>query len=234
MADRVVRVERCELRVAGDAWSYAQDNAAAIEAHWLRRSRENARLFNGGIFVMRAMSICDGALRARFSATDFKSYLHWRESGFPESGARDGFGSALIRSREGHVLLGRQSPGNLNAGLAYLPGGFIDARDVAADGSIDIAGSIARELAEETGLDVALFERVPGFLVTSCGPLVSIAVELRSALDAQTLREAMLDGMARGGDSELAEAVVIRAARDADAALVPPYARALLRFVLDA
>ena len=150
---------------------------------------------------------------------------------FPHAGVRDAFGSALIRSAEGHVILGRQRAGNINAGIAYLPGGFIDARDVTAAGKIDISASILRELQEETGQLPGEFHIVPGFLLTQWNALLSIAVELVSPLSSQELRQRIMQHISRDPDSELIDAVIVRTAAEAREAGLHPYAAVLLEWL---
>ncbi|MFA5949422.1 MAG: NUDIX domain-containing protein [Hyphomicrobium sp.] len=235
MTDEVKRVRRCDLIVLPGHWPFSDANAAAIDTLWRERSAKNPRLFNGTIHVMTESAVAAGdTFEGRFLRTDFKSYLYWRESGFPDRSVVDAFGSALIRSAEGHVVLGRQRDGFVNAGLSYLPGGFIDARDVGADGRIDIEASIARELKEETCLDAATLERVPGFYLTTAGPLVSIAAEYRAALPADDLRRAILSEIAHDPNAELVDIVVVKAAPDLEGLPMPDYARVLLRNLFSA
>jgi 8-oxo-dGTP pyrophosphatase MutT (NUDIX family) len=225
---RVLRIDRCDLRVAGERWAFADRYGAEIDAHWARRKADNPAFFNGTLHLMTRHDLAEGAFTAQLVRTDFKSFLYWRETGAPDRSVADAFGSALLRSVEGHVLLGRQRPGNINGGLAYLPGGFIDARDVVEDGAIDIEASIARELAEETGLEPAALERTPGFILTFLGPMVSIAAEFRSPLPAEELCAAISAHIAAEADPELAEMVVVRSARDLDGLDVAAYASVLL------
>ncbi|MBN8910869.1 MAG: NUDIX hydrolase [Rhizobiales bacterium] len=148
---RVFRVPSVDLRVTDGGWAFADRHRGEIEAHWARRVREAPGFFNGPVFMMDAYSVsAHGHLSASFIRSDFRSFLYWRETGFRDDRIMDGFGSALIRSADGRVLLGRQSAGNLNSGLCYPPSGFIDVRDVRPDGLIDIDRSVAREVAEET------------------------------------------------------------------------------------
>ena len=230
--ETVVRVDDCRLRVVAGRWAYADENAAAIDAHWCRRHREQPAMFNGRIFLLSHAALADGVLAASFLASDFKSYLYWREQGHPEAGVRDGFGSALIRAGDGAVLLGRQRSGNVNGGLLYPPGGFIDSRDVGADGGIDIAGSIAREVTEETGGPAGHFLQTPGYWVTFCGPHVSMAREFRSPLAAGALQAEIAARLASDPNSELTELVAVRRA-DAIEAAAPRYGRLLVAAVLE-
>jgi 8-oxo-dGTP pyrophosphatase MutT (NUDIX family) len=231
--DRSERIARCTLGVAQERWSFAEQSRAEIAAHWQRALAQRPKLFDGTVFMLCAWGLEDETFCGTFVQTDFKSFLYWREGGYADTSVRDGFGSAVIRSAEGHVLLGRQTSGNLNAGFVYPPGGFIDARDVAG-GAIDIEGSIARELVEETGLDPASLTRVPGYLLTRAGPLVSIGIEWRSLLPAVALRERILAHVRRESVPELADIVIVRSADEIDEDMMPRYARALLRQLLTA
>lgn len=141
---------------------------------------------------------------------------------------RDGFGSALIRSREGYVILGRQRPGNINEGLAYLPGGFIDPRDVADDQSIDIASSVARELAEETGLSADDLVAGNGFVVSQVAAHVSFAVPYTSPLGADDLAARIRAHIAADSNPELEDVVVLTSPADMEGLAMAHYARVLL------
>ena len=61
---------------------------------------------------------------------------------FPKPGFLTVLVRALIRSSDGDVMLVRQRPGNVNYGFAYLPAGFIDERDVHADGTVEIVSAL--------------------------------------------------------------------------------------------
>ncbi len=222
----------CELKVTGTAWPFAGEKAREIDTHWGRRSRENAAFFNGRIHLLHASALEAGVFKGQLLRTDFKSYLYWRETGFADVSVQDAFGSALLRSSEGYVLLGRQREGHINSGLAYLPGGFIDDRDVGPDGRVDIDGSIRREVAEETGLDVGTAQRRPGYWLTRAGVLVSFAAEFRFQDPAEALLAHIEAHLAEDAESELTEVVLVRSAADLDGLAVPDYARALVCHVL--
>ena len=145
---------------------------------------------------------------------------------------RDGFGSALICAADGAIVLGGRRAGNVNGGLAYLPGGFIDGRDVASDGRIDIAASIARELEEETGLTAKDVTVQPGYLVTITGPHVSIAKTFHSGLDAEELMRKIESHLAADATSELDGMVIVRDVRDLEGLAMPSYARLLIGEIL--
>lgn len=228
VTNRVRRAAHCDLRIDAKHWPYAACNAAAIDELWIEKTTANPKLFNGPIQLMHECALVDQTLSARFLRTDFKTYTHWRANGFADKAVADGFGSALLRSACGAVILGRQRAGNVNGGLVYPPGGFIDPRDIRPDGRIDIEASIARELREETGLEVGEMTRTPGFQITFMGPLVSIAIEQRSRLKAEALRSTILRYLETDPDPELDDVVIMRSTHDLEAAEMPEFARVLL------
>lgn len=230
--DAVHRINTCVLKASASHWPFARDAAAAIDANWQDATQRNPNYFNGSVYLIERLAITDGALEATLLRSDFKSYLHWRQLGYPYRGVRDGFGSALIRAADGAYLLGRQRAGNINAGLSYLPGGFIDDRDVAGDGGIDIAASIARELYEETGLDAPDVIAMPGFLVTEAGAQLSIAKTFQSPLDSGALKAQIEQHFASDAHSELDGMVIVARTSDLDRLPMPDYARVLLRNLL--
>ncbi len=228
---RVDRIESCVLTVRDQAWAYADRNAAEIDAYWTQRASGQSGLFNGTVYMLADQSLDAGAFIGSMKPIAFKSFYYWRAQGFPDADLFDAFGSALIRSVEGHVLLGRQREGLLNAGLSYLPGGFIDPRDVDAGGAIDIAASALREALEETGLDASDLVRVPGFLLTRCAQQISFGVEFRSPLGSAALAEKMRHFLRRDTDAELSDIDIVRCTADLTALAMPLYADVLLRWL---
>lgn len=233
IGDRVRRVQLADLSVTRGRWLWADANADLIDRHWQDARAANANYFNGTIHLISEMCYGedDQSVQAQFVRTDFKSYLYWRHLGYPQTGVRDGFGSGLIRASDGTVILGRQRPGNVNSGLAYLPGGFIDDRDVDERNRIDIGASVAREVAEETGLVPGEFAIAPGLLVTEHKAHVSFAVECVSKRTASDLIDAIARHIASEADPELSEAVAVRGATDLVDLGMPGYARVLLTWL---
>lgn len=230
--DRVVRVARCELQVRPVAWPLEAAHRAAIAANWAERSRSNPSIFNGRVFVTRGYQLEADRFSGWCSATDFASFIYWRAERALDPGARDLFGVALIFSADGGLVLGRQGPGHLNAGLTYPPGGFIDERDVRPDGSIDIDAGIAREIAEETGLDPGGLAREPGYVMTLWGPHVAVGIGYRSALSAADLGAEIGRRMVDGGDDELDRVVVAKRLADLEGVPLTGYFRFLAPHLL--
>lgn len=228
-SDRVTHVRNVRMSVGRGTWSYARHHAQVIDEHWRMAKAHNPGYFNGVVHLIDRLDVKGEDVIARLLPTEFKNFLYWRDEGYPqEAGVKDGFGSALIKSREGHVILGRQAPGNINANLAYLPGGFIDTRDVDPSGLIDLTGSITRELAEETGLGADEFTIEDGFLMTQAAAHVSFACVFRSRWAADSLVRRIREFLETEKDPELADVVVMRSPDELAGLAMPHYARVLL------
>lgn len=226
---RIIAAETLDLRVTDAPWDFAVEHEAEIAAHWARRSLENPRYFNGVILLLSDYRVSgQGVFSGRFTKTDFQSFLYWREHGWPDQAVHDTVGTALIRSREGHVLLCQQRPGHLNDGLSTPPGGFIDARDIGPDGSIDLARAVLREIAEETGLGPPTLRQGAGYTIAVAGVLVSIAVPWHSDRSGPELVRAASRHIAGESDGELARVLALSPTDALETLALPDYARALL------
>lgn len=223
-----MRVARCRFRASRNEWAFATRERAAIDAHWSVRQRASPALFNGTIYVLAAGEIKGSTFEGELMPVEFKSFLYWKDCGYPDAGIRDCFGSAILTTADGKVVVARQRSGNLNAGLWYLPGGFIDGRDVDADGEIDIEGSVAREAAEETGFTVAEMVREPGAILTFSGPMVSVGIVYRLGIDGAAALARMRNHIAGDPDSELDDVLTASHREDIAGLAMPGHARVLL------
>ncbi len=229
---KVVHAQCHVLRVIDHPWPFAIEASGQIAAHWQQRIEQNPSFFNGQIHLLRRWDLSDGRFTGELLKTDFASFLYWREHDYPDRSVRDCFGSALLRSSDGRIILGRQSPGHINAGLTYLPGGFIDQRDVASDGTVDVAASVAREIAEELGYADGTFAAEPGAFLTFDGQLLSIAIEYTSTQSAAALLESARKFIASEKDPELEAVIAVAARADYAHLAMPGFTKALLDAVL--
>ncbi len=127
-----------------------------IDAYFAELRRGKPALWNGQVLLLHEHALTGDVLRGSFLATDYASFLAWRDWDFPDPAMRNCFAMAALRAADGAFLLGVMGSHTANAGRVYFPGGTPDLDDV-VEGRVDLDGSVRRELAEETGLDVAEF-----------------------------------------------------------------------------
>jgi 8-oxo-dGTP pyrophosphatase MutT (NUDIX family) len=119
------------------------------------------------------MEISGGRLCSRAQRVPYSTLLFWRERR-PVAGSWHLFGSPLLVSREGRLVLIRMAQHTANAGLIYSPCGSLDEADITG-GRVDIDGNMRREVMEETGLDLAAARAEAGYGVVRTGGVVVVA-----------------------------------------------------------
>ncbi len=231
----VHEVSDCLLQARLDSqmsWSFAAHHRTEIDAFWQEETTKNPSYFNGTVFMMLQGAIAQGVFQGDLIPVEFKAFCYWRAKVQDDQSARDCFGSAVVITSDGALMLARQSAGNINAGLTYLPGGFIDQRDVSHDCQIGIRESVLRELAEETGLVQETFKVRSNYLITQIGRQVSIGVVIDVKLTSDELNEQIRAFLASEEQPELEEIVFIEQPQDLALYDVPAYTQCIVRHLL--
>ena len=231
MAASITRLKRLAARFEPAPWDFATERRAEIDAHWDRLTAEKPRLFNGTVLMQHRWSLRDGIYETAYAPVDYASFVAWIQLGQPGTPRRNGFAMGALESADGAFLLGVMAGHTVNAGKTYFPGGTPDLHDVTPDGRVDLAGSLTRELFEETGLrpdEVTIREE--WVLVTETYRAAFLKPALL-AYDAETARQIILERLAGDTDEELAGVVIVRRPSDIDDATTPAFAAAYMRWV---
>jgi len=226
----VTPVRRIAARRIAGAWDWAEVNRDRIAAHWAGLTRANPSLYNGRVLVRRRQELSGDSLSLDYVETDYASFIAFRDLGFPDPTTGNGFAMAALRAGDGAWLLGRMGGHTANAGKIYFPAGTPDPDDVLPDGTVDLLGSVTRELAEETGLateDVAVTDR---WTAVFAGARTAMMCEVRVAEPAETVRGCIRAFLAGERTPELADIHIVRTPDDIDAQAMPPFMQAFLRF----
>ncbi|MBV8924028.1 MAG: NUDIX hydrolase [Bradyrhizobium sp.] len=209
------RVTALDLKVQPWAWPWAEARRAEIEAHFAQRQRERPKLWNGRVLLARDAAFSAGKLSSVYFEADFASLLAWRDWGFPDGGVFNGFGMGALRSADGAFVLGEMARDTANAGRIYFPAGTPDLEDV-ADGKLDLEGSVAREIEEETGLAADDYRPAPHWDCVVLGATVAIMRVLTVDMSGETLRARIEANLARQEHAELSRIHLVRSAKDFD------------------
>jgi 8-oxo-dGTP pyrophosphatase MutT (NUDIX family) len=211
---RVVAVDRLELRFEPQAWPWAEANRAFIDRHFDKLREKRPALWNGRVLLLHRFAIEAGVFHGAYLATDFASFLAWRDGGFPDPSLRNCFAAGALRAADGAFLLGRMAAHTANAGKVYFPAGTPDPGDVRADGAVDLMGSVLRELQEETGLGADEVSPAPGWRAVVAGARIALVRPLRLREDSDKLAARMRAFIARDKAPELEDIVIVRAPAD--------------------
>ncbi len=225
-APEVFPIGRLSLAYAPQPWPFAAERRAEIDAHFERARRERPGIWNGEVLVMHRHRVDRDALEGAFLPTDFASFMSWRDWGFPEAGVTNCFSMGALRGSDGGWIMGVMAPHTSAGGKIYFPAGTPDPKDV-VDGTVDLAGSVIREVAEETGLGQGDFTEHDGWHCVVDGPRIALMKVLQALEPAEALRRRILDHLASEAMPELADIRIVHTRRDFDP-MMPRFVTAFL------
>ena len=227
----IVALDRVEARVEGFDWGFARDRADEIATHWEKISAGKPAMFNGRVMLQHRAAIEGGVFHAGYFEADYAAFLSWRDFGLPPPAIRNGFAMAALRAADGAFLLGRMGDHTANPGKVYFAAGTPDREDARPDGTLDLAGSVTRELCEETGLtldEIAVDERWTAVIVPG---RVAFMRPVGIDLPAGEARELMLARIAQQDEPELSDIVIVRNLADCAAYDMPPFMTSYLAHI---
>lgn len=224
----VLALAGVDARIEPFDWAFARDNAPAIAAHWAKISAGKPAMFNGRVLLQHRLSIADGVCEAGYFPVDYAAFMTWRDFGHPGAVIRNGFAMAALRAADGAFLCGVMGAHTANPGKVYFAAGTPDLDDARPDGTLDLAGSVTRELFEETGLTGADVEVSESWEAVTAPGRIAFMRPVAIAMPAEEARAMMLERMALQDEPELADIAIIRDAEDAAARDMPPFMRRYL------
>jgi 8-oxo-dGTP pyrophosphatase MutT (NUDIX family) len=220
------RISTLDLTVEPWGWPFADARRDEIAAYFAGQQREKPALWNGRVLIGRNPVFSGDRLSASYFEVDFASFLAWRDWGFPDSSVFNGFGMGALRCADGAFVLGEMGQHTANPGRIYFPSGTPDLDDVRG-GTLDISGSVVRELEEETGLSPGEYESDPDWHCIYTGPAVAMIRMLRVDMPGETLRERIVANLAGQREPELSAIHVVRGVSDLTSAM-PRFVTAFL------
>jgi 8-oxo-dGTP pyrophosphatase MutT (NUDIX family) len=224
---RVIAVERLDLRLEQHPWPWAEANRAFIDRHFEMARREHPALWNGRVLLLHRFAIEANLFRGAYLETDFAAFLAWRDAGFPDPSVKNCFSMGALRAADGAFFLGRMARQTANAGKIYFPAGTPDPGDVRPDGTVDLMGSVLRELKEETGLLAGEVSPGPRWQAVLAGARIGLMRPLRVREDCEKLAARIRAFIAREKSPELEDIVIVRKPADL-VPEIPDFVRAYL------
>ena len=224
----IVALSALDCRFEPKDWLFSSQNEPAIADNWRKFIVDKPASFNGKVFLQHDWRIENGVYRGRYLETDYASFIAWRDFGYPGAPMRNGFAMAALKARDGAYLLGVMGEGTANAGKIYFAAGTPDREDLLPDGTIDLAGSVLREMGEETGLrldEVSVATEWTGVIHgTRAAFMRPVAIDL----PATEARQLILERMKSLPEEELSDIYIVRGLGDLDPLRMPPFQVAYL------
>jgi 8-oxo-dGTP pyrophosphatase MutT (NUDIX family) len=217
-APRIHRVTTLDLKLQSWDWPFALTRREEIDAHFALKRREKPGLWNGRVLLARKPEFEGGRFAASYFETDFASFLAWRDWGFPDLDIFNGFGMGALRCADGAFVMGEMGGHTANAGRIYFPSGTPDLDDVRGD-TVDIAGSVVREVGEETGLTPKDYQLGPHWDCVVTGHSIAMMRILDTDMAGEAMRARILANLARQKEPELSAIHLVRSLADFTAAM---------------
>jgi 8-oxo-dGTP pyrophosphatase MutT (NUDIX family) len=212
-------------------WAWEQENADLIARHWQELTARSPALFDGEVLVLREGGVENGVFRGSYRRTRYSAFLTARDHGYPDGTSRNAFSMGALRSRDGAFLLGVMGAHTANPGKIYFAAGTPDPTDV-VDGVVDLSGSAAREIEEETGLTPAELDFADDWTVVTFGPRIALMRKVLIDLPAERAKALIERNIAAQADPELAGIHIVRGEADLDHARMPDFMIGYLRWAL--
>ena len=225
----VVPIRRLALTYSPRPWPFASERRAEIDAYFENLRQTRPGIWNGRALLMHRHRIDGDLLEGAFLETDYASFMAWRDWGSPSAGVVNCFSMGALKASDGAWLLGVMAPHTSPAGKIYFPAGTLEPDDI-VEGMVDLAGSVAREVAEETGLGPANWMADSGWTCVLEGSRIALMKVLRLSEPADASRRRILAHLARERMPELSDIRIVRDRRDLDA-MMPSFMIAFLEHV---
>jgi len=220
------RVTTLILRVRPWTWRFADERRNEIDAHFASKQRAKPKIWNGRVLLARNPVFTEDRFSADYFETDFASFLAWRDWGFPDSGVFNGFGMGALRSSDGAFVMGEMGQHTANAGRIYFPSGTPDLDDI-SEGAVDMSGSVAREIFEETGLTVSDYRAGAHWDCVVSGVAIAMIKILNVDSRGEALRARIEASLASQSQPELSAIHLVRGNGD----LTPAMPRFVTAFI---
>jgi hypothetical protein len=212
------RVTTLDFAVEAWPWPFARERRTEIDAYFAAEQRKNPALWNGRVLLGRNPVFAGERLSASYFEVDFASFLAWRDWGFPDKSVFNGFGMGALLSGDGAFVLGEMGHHTANAGRIYFASGTPDLDDV-RDGTLDMSGSVERELEEETGLAPSDYSTDALWHCVFTGPALAMIRILRVDISGEALRTRIISNLALQPSPELSGIHLVRGTADLTSAM---------------
>lgn len=208
----VFPVHEVDVRLDPDAHPFEREHAAEIAKNWEIETAEKPALFNGTVVLLSALSYTGASLRGRCHAVSYATFLYWRRNRL-SAPAEHSFAHAVLVSSDGALVAVRMGSHTANAGRVYFAAGSFEPADF-RDGLVDLEFNMAREVREETGLEISHLPRDPAYHAYSSEQGTVIFRGYLLDEDAETVAARIREHVAAETEPEIEGPVIIRSRGD--------------------
>jgi len=211
------------------SWRFAAERREEIDRHFAEILRKRSGgVWNGRIVLLNRLKISDGRLGGACFETDFASFCAWRDWEFPDPSVLNVFAVAALQSSDGAFVVGEMAPSTVHGGKVYFPCGTPEPADVNPHGMLDLEANLARELTEETGIEIGEVRAEPGWTMVRDRCYLALLKRVTAAQNAAELRARIMRYIANEPRPEFSDIRLVRSSADFVSAM-PPFVPTYLR-----
>ncbi len=131
-------------------------NADAIGQNWQLELQARPTVFDGTVVLLSEFGYAGRRLFGRCHAVRYSTFLYWRRE--RAGTAAHAFAHPVLVAKDNALVAIRMAAHTVNAGKVYFAAGSFEPEDF-PDGRVDLHHNMAREVLEETGLDLGQARR---------------------------------------------------------------------------
>jgi 8-oxo-dGTP pyrophosphatase MutT (NUDIX family) len=229
----ITRVSEVDARSETRGWPWADVNRDAISANWQQRIAAKPQMFNGRVLLLGKVSVTPQLCRSTYFETEYANLVGWIDLEHPDPSVANGFAMGALRGSDGAFICGVMADHTANAGRVYFAAGTPDRSDLRADGSVDLAGSLTRELIEETGLHETDYTVSDEWIVVERWPTVAMMRLVNLDVPAEQGAARIKALIARQREPELKDLRIVRSPDDIDPGTMPLFLQSFFRWSFD-
>ena len=227
---RVSRVEAC---CRPYDWAWPRQNRDFVEENWKRRTAGKPQMFNGRVLLLQDVAFEHDLCRNTYFEVDYADFVAWIDKGYPDPAIANGFAMGALRGSDGAYICGVMGSGTTNAGRVYFAAGTPDPSDLRPDGTVDLATSLIRELAEETGLHEGDYHVGDEWIIVQRWPTIALLRMVTLPVTAEEGAAKIRANIARQHEPELQDVRIIRGAEDIDPERMPLFLQSFFGWAFD-
>jgi 8-oxo-dGTP pyrophosphatase MutT (NUDIX family) len=150
--NQILPVDFVDVRLDPEPHPFERDNAEAIAANWAAEKALTPAMFDGTVVLLSELAYAESRLTGRCHAVRFSTFMLWRKLK-PITSAEHSFAHAMLISSDNALVAIRMGAHTVNAGKVYFAAGSFEPEDF-HNGLVDLDYNMAREVREETGLEL--------------------------------------------------------------------------------
>jgi 8-oxo-dGTP pyrophosphatase MutT (NUDIX family) len=231
-SEAIIRhVMRVEARCAAFDWRWPLENRAFIEENWGRRTAKTPQMFNGRVLMLGNVAFEADLCRSTFFEVDYADFVAWIDGGYPDRNVANAFAMGALRGSDGAFICGVMGQQTTNAGRVYFPAGTPDLSDIRPDGTVDLASSLTRELAEETGLQDGDYRVDDEWIIVQRWPTVALLRMVTLPVTAEEGARKIRAAIAAQAEPELQDVRIVRGLDDIDPQTMPLFLQSFFSWI---